>query len=262
MKVEQYTYWSMTINNPDENDWILVRNPNEKYIRQLIHTREVGEEGTEHIQAWVRLQRNNSMSFMKKLYPRAHLRFINRDEYNENTQVYAQKNDDTTGGAHINTINDPLPANDTLLYRVLEKGFDMLMDRDSKLKDHYDHEGINDVLNRIRLSSLYCDVVEREMIMERSGLEKIFVSPAYEKMKVKYWKEIIFRLKHKQEDGTNEGGQDNETCSGKEEDDDSEDYEEGSSETDEGHSEGASSSSYEEDDSRSSGKQRGWMAYR
>ena len=101
MPQPQFTYWSMTLNNPTDSEMVLIRNPNEKYIRQFVWTPEEGEEtGTPHIQGWLRLQRNQSLSFLKKLYPRAMFKGIEKDEYNENTHNYAQKNDGTERG-HI-----------------------------------------------------------------------------------------------------------------------------------------------------------------
>lgn len=204
MPIEQYTYWSVTINNPDENDYLIMRNPNEKYVRSLIWTPEKGEEGTEHIQAWVRLQRNQTLNFMKKLYPRAHLRNCDKDEYNENTHQYAQKNDDTTQGVHEITLNDPLPGSDTLLYRVVYHAFEKIYEVDQKVIQYA--ELANDVSqsvhsprflyvrDKLRFKDMEFDLVERQMILEKSGLEKIFISPSYEKMKQKYWKEILLRL--------------------------------------------------------------------
>ena len=151
MPIEQYTYWSVTINNPDENDYLIMRNPNDKYIRSLVWTPEVGEEGTEHIQAWIRLQRNQSLAFVKKLYPRAHLKPTDKDMYNENSHQYAQKNDETTAGNHHVVLNDPLPGADTILYKVLDQAFDRLMERDSDKLDLYEHEGLRYVINEIEL---------------------------------------------------------------------------------------------------------------
>jgi len=93
-----YTYWGLTINNPTENDFVLIRNHNEKYVRQTDWTLEKGE--TEHIQAYVRLHRNNTMTMMKKLYPRAHFTGLSTDEYELNMKNYATKEDVTTVGAH------------------------------------------------------------------------------------------------------------------------------------------------------------------
>lgn len=194
MPIEQYTYWSVTINNPEENDYVLVRNPNPKYIREMVWTPEVGAEGTQHIQAWIRLQRNQGMSFVKKLYPRAHLKPCDKDAYNENCHQYAQKNDETTAGNHHITLNDPLPANDTLLYKVLQRSFERLIEFDKELKSFYEEETVYGFLQRIHLKRLDTEFTERLMVTEKSGLEKIFCSPAYDRMKQRFWKEILIRI--------------------------------------------------------------------
>lgn len=199
MKVEQYTYWSVTINNPDENDYLIIRNPNDKYIRSLVWTpEEGGEEHTPHIQAWVRMQRNVTQAFMKKIYPRAHFRYITKDEYNENCHAYAQKNDETTKGTHHISLNDPLPANDTLLYQVLERSFEELLQVDRIFKSDYDASPRKElIVENITLKKLETGYIERAMVRERSGLEKIFVSPVYEKMKSRFWRDILYRIIHK-----------------------------------------------------------------
>lgn len=199
MPIEQYTYWSVTINNPDDNDYLIIKNPNEKYIRSMVWTPEEGEEGTKHIQGWVRFQRNQSMAFVKKLYPRAHIKPCDKDTYNENCHSYAQKDDDTTDGPHQIILNDPLPANDTLLYKVIEESFDTLSNENDTIANEFVKYQFDVAFsNKLTLSMLETNVTERMMIRDKSGLEKIFVSPAYEKMKSKYWREILYRLlKHK-----------------------------------------------------------------
>jgi len=232
------TYWSMTINNPDDNDAVLVRNPNDKYIRQLVWTVEEGEDGTEHVQGWVRLHRNNSMAFVKKLYPRAHLKPITKDEYNENCHDYAQKDDDTTRGAHVISLNDPLPAVDTILYRVLERVYER-MDADQKLAGLL----VNDML---RLTHQ----VEDEMVSDRAGLEKLFISGTYDKMKRRFYNQIISRLITKHADDNERQGSgesevhEAESISGS--DYEEEELEESSCETDEGFDSGGESDCQEE----------------
>ena len=105
----------MVINNPTENDYAIVLRGYPDHVRELVWTREVGEGGTEHIQAYVKLQRQQRMSFIKKLFPRGHFKPITRDEYAHNTIVYTQKDDATTAGQHRQTFNDPIPNADTLL---------------------------------------------------------------------------------------------------------------------------------------------------
>lgn len=181
------TYWSMTINNPTETDMVLVRNPNDRYIRQLVWTPEVGEDGTSHVQAWIRLQRNQSMAHVKKLYPRAHLKPITKDDYNENSQQYAQKEDDTTAGHHTISLNDPLPGVDTILYRVLEQMYDRTSSSNKA--------GVIPVNDMLKESQ----IIEDEMVSERAGLEKLFISGTYDKMKRRFYKQIISRLLSKRQ---------------------------------------------------------------
>ena len=148
----------------------------------MIWTPEEGEEGTKHIQGWVRLQRNQSLSFMKKLYPRAHLKPCKKDDYNENCHSYAQKNDQTTDGNHHILLNDPIPASDTVLYQVLERAFEKLLERDTEIQKLYLLDDIYIGLSpKVTLPKLRTTEIEREMVMDKSGLEKIFCSPVYEK---------------------------------------------------------------------------------
>lgn len=192
--IEQYTYWSVTINNPDDNDWLITRNPNSKYIREFVYTQEQGEEGTIHIQAWLRLQRNQSMAFVKKLYPRAHIKPLKKDEYNENCHNYAQKDDETTRGNHHITLNDPLPAVDQILYKVLQLAFEDKRKSDWRINKDLERGEMSDILTYTKLNDLHLDYFERKMITEKQGLEKIFISPSYEKIKLKYWREILTRI--------------------------------------------------------------------
>ena len=194
--LELYTYWSFTLNNPTDAEMILIKNPNEKYIREFVWTPEVGENGTPHVQGWIRLQRNNSKAFVIKLYPRAHFRGIAKDEYNENTHNYAQKTDVTTNGLHTITLNDPIPNADTQLYRVLREAFDRdyitLRDNSIFPESYTVQHGIRDLLFKGFMQTT--EQVELEMVTQKANLEKIFVSPTYEKMKKKYWRQILSRL--------------------------------------------------------------------
>ncbi|AXH75267.1 MAG: putative replication-associated protein [Cressdnaviricota sp.] len=195
MKLAQYTYWNMVINNPDENDQVLIENPNDKYVRQLIWTPEKGEEGTPHIQAWIRFQRNVGLSFVKKLYPRGHFRFIEKDDFLRNSIHYAQKEDDTTQGKHHISLMDPLPNNDSLLYQVLKRTFDEVHPSMMEMAvdpARYTHQhGIRDLT-----TTFHRDItrVEGEMVREKANLEKIFISPTYDRMKKRFWREILYRI--------------------------------------------------------------------
>jgi len=196
MKLAQYTYWSFTINNPDDNDKLIVENPNEKYVRQLIWTPEKGLEGTEHIQGFVRMQRNVGLSFMKKIYPRAHLKYVDRDEYLRNSVHYAQKNDETTQGKHHISINDPIPNADSTLYKVLERTLEIVypLERErANIPESYKVHHFIAMVNEKEFMK-HVSKVERAFVQEKAGYEKIFCSPTYERMKDKFWQDILVRI--------------------------------------------------------------------
>jgi len=243
MPLEQYTYWSMTINNPEENDYVLVRNPNSKYIRELVWTMEVGDEGTEHIQAWVRLQRNQGLSFVKRLYPRAHLKNCDKDEYNENCHNYAQKNDDTTAGNHHITLNDPIPSIERLILEVIAAAVEGLA-RSPPYDGRMDY-----CLKAVTYRSVSSEAlqVERDLVRQKGPMyAKVFVSPVYARLWKQYGEElfIFWRNSKQTEDARDEvyGEEGEEGAPGSGEGDEA-----SCGETDEGHEQSASDQSDEED---------------
>ena len=193
MSAQLATYWSVTINNPTENDYVIVRQPHTNHIREIVWTPEVGEDGTPHIQAFVRLQRNATMGMMKKLYPRAHLKPAVKDDYILNAERYAQKNDATTVGAHTITLVDPIPAVDTLLYRVLT----LTLDADGCGEDgRWSKTPSSMNLNRmLRLSR----EIEDDLVTKEARLEKLFLSPSYDRMKRRFWEQIMTRIINKRQ---------------------------------------------------------------
>jgi len=202
------TCWNMTINNPDENDYALVRQPNTQYVRHLIWTEEVGKEGTPHLQCWLKIMKQQRMSFVKKLFPRAKLIPLSNDEYNLNTANYVQKNDDTTTGAHVHNINPQVPDPVGLLTEVIE---DWLEIHWEELTDHSRRQvdqvhRINERLFSQKDCFRFLDKRERELIEQRPYICKLVLSPMYTKAKKYYWKEILEnRIQHKRDADDNEG---------------------------------------------------------
>jgi len=178
----------MTLNNPDENEMVLIRNPNSEYIRQLIWTLEEGEEGTPHVQAYVKLMKQQRQSFIKKLYPRAHFRSITSDEYKHNCHDYAQKNDDTTVGAHVITYNEQIPDVVQFLRKMLEEACgcdpsnDNQPDNAEAWMSHWYRP--NEILTR-------CLAVEKRAVAARPTVAKLLVSPTYTRVKKLYMREIV-----------------------------------------------------------------------
>lgn len=172
-------FWSMTINNFDETDLALVQNGYPDHCREIVHTIEKGEEGTPHIQAWVKLQRQQRLSFMKKLFPRGHFKALMSDEYIANTKRYAQKLDETAAAAAVHRFNDPMKTIETVMRKVIDRMMD-------------EYEDVED-LDRARKAA------ERDLVLEDYKFAKIFVSSTYKQM----WKhfghemyECVFNQRH------------------------------------------------------------------
>jgi len=217
------TCWSFTINNPDENDYVLVRNPNEQYIREIVWTPEQAE--TPHIQGWLKLMRQQRLSFVRKLFPRAHWTPITNDVYNLNSRNYAQKDDETTVGVHTTTINPVIPDAVGFLTQLIGE----------YVEDAQDGEDLEDV-GKI---SVYLESAERLHIASKPYLCKLVLSPIYAKAKKQYWKEILSnRIQHYDADdnqgqGTGETS-DDEAESTTSSDQEEEEFEESESGTEQG----------------------------
>lgn len=235
-------FWSVTINNYDDKDLAIIRNGYPDYCREIVHTLEEGEQGTPHIQAWVKLQRQQRMSFMRKLFPGGHFKPLTSAEYVQNTKMYAQKQDETTQSAHVHVFHDPTGTVEALIPQVIHR-----------MWDHSEWMHSDSTVDGVRQQ------VEREMVTENYRLAKVFVSAVYKQM----WKQFgesmlsaISRVSEKEHthththtdekfsrrgsitnDAEEDGEEDTEDYSGSEEED-GEDYTEGDGSGDEAYSEG------------------------
>lgn len=163
-------FWSVTINNYDDRDLAIVRNGYPDYCREIIHTLEEGKEGTPHIQAWVKLQRQQRMSFLRKLFPGGHFKPLTSAEYVENTKQYAQKNDETTRSAHVHVFHDPTGTLESIMKQVI-----LAMSKEMSY-EIYDNS----------LLPVYRKLIEKRMVEKDYKLAKIFVSATYKAM----WKDF------------------------------------------------------------------------
>lgn len=257
------TYWRMTINNPDERDYALVKQGYPDDIRKIIWTPEEGENGTPHIQAYIQMKRSVRLSHMKKLFPGANFGTSTSAEWRLNQHNYPQKDDETTRGPHVIQNNDPLHTIEGTLRRVVER----MVSEDGDSEPDLD-------LSRRR--------VEKAMVVEDYTMAKVFVSSTYKTMWKDFGVEIYECLFAKwqeaqvpgkvrvensdthththaekifsreggitDEDGKDsEGGEDDADLSEGEEDAEGEGDEDSGSEADEGYGESSSDQSDEED---------------
>jgi len=264
-----HTHWRMTINNYDETDLALVQQGYPDHIRQLVYTLEEGEEGTPHIQAFIKMKRDCRLSHMKKLFPRGNFGAMDSSEWKLNQQRYAQKLDETATSPAVITNWDPLLSIEGVLKDVCRKMYDEFQTRQYKKVGH----PTNTEFFWVR------DSVQREMVGQNDyKYAKVFVSATYKAMWKEYGRLIYHNLEptfrraeeesHVEipvsthththtdenisvsEDITNAEAEDDlqGTSEGDGPEGDGEDYEECTTSSDEGYSEGSGSESDEEDD--------------
>jgi len=68
--MSQGKHWCITLNNPDDGEclgWSV------EEMQYLICGKEVGKEGTPHLQGYVQFKKKKKLSAVKKFWPRAHL---------------------------------------------------------------------------------------------------------------------------------------------------------------------------------------------
>jgi len=167
-----HTHWGMVINNYTETDLALVQQGYPDHIRQFIYTLERGEQGTPHIQAFIKMKRDCRLSHMKKLFPTGHFNFLDSSEYRLNAQRYAQKLDDTAETGATITNGDPLHTVEgtirTIINRMIEN-----------------YATIRDLQRQRRIA-------EEEAVMADYTMAKVFVSATYQAM-WKHWGITMFR---------------------------------------------------------------------
>jgi len=240
-------FWEFTINNYTPTDIALLQQGYPDQIKQLVYSQEVGEEGTPHVQAYLRLPRQQRLSYVKKLFPRGHFRAITCEVYNLNAQRYPQKQDHTSDGPVIITNNqfpDPIAE---------------LMDVIDEAMGDDEFRSLKDLLDLVRQTEFL-------RVIEKPSRAKFYVSPLYTKVKATYFLEIKIAVvdrrnlrnyeahthTHTQAESSSDSSSITNEAPFREvlfsTDQGGEDYEECSGEEDESHSSGSGSSSSENGD--------------
>lgn len=94
MNTKRARAWCFTLNNYTEGE---VKSIDEVECRYMIYGREVGEEGTPHLQGYVYFQCQKTGSAVKKLLPRAHLE-VAKGNPEQNVQYCSKQGDVTERG--------------------------------------------------------------------------------------------------------------------------------------------------------------------
>ena len=93
--------WCFTINNPTPEDYALFPLPT-ALVQYCIYGREIGDDGTPHLQGYVQFRNRIRFNKVKELLPRSHLE-VQRARSNSAAKEYCEKEDPTPheeGGVH------------------------------------------------------------------------------------------------------------------------------------------------------------------
>ena len=189
------THYAITINNPDENDRAMCVRGHPDYFKHFVWQEEVGADGTPHIQGLVKLHRNQRFSFMKKLFPRAHLTTLTSDEHRENMLHYVQKNSDDGSNTH-HQLGGETPADALQLLQKFmgiyaqEKGLKALEEAYSVDVTKLYVEQIIPDRTHINKARIGIEVHERQAVISSPSISKTLVGPLYGNLKKKYFVEI------------------------------------------------------------------------
>lgn len=176
-------FWGMVINNYDDNDLVIIRTGYPDHCRELIHTLEQGENGTPHIQAWLKLQRQQRLSFVKKLFPRANFKPLTSDEYVANAKAYAQKQDTTARSPAIHTFHDPMITLESVMRQLVA---DVI--QDTSEKDYMDERCPEQCWDR---ATYHLDSIKRQMVRDDFRHAKQFVSATFKTIWKEYGREVF-----------------------------------------------------------------------
>lgn len=221
MTMSTATYWAYTLNNPDDNETALVHSLFERAshaIKSNVFQHETGAEGTPHFQGLVTLQKQQRLSFVRKLLPRAHWTPCTKAEHIENMKAYVQKRDETSEGTTTTQQSNP-PVMDAL--SLLRKMIQDSLQAEGHLLS-YEEWSSPDNAARIcaatdrRTYRRYCEEMrtgddghwdhfrkhlkrdELSLVEDDPYNAKVFIQPAYTRLKKDYLEQIYKheRVKH------------------------------------------------------------------
>jgi len=182
-------FWNFTLNNPTPEEMTILEHVASEYLREIVWTPEKGKDGTPHLQGWIKLHRQQRLSFMKKFLNRAHWKPLTSAEYIFNAKHYAQKQDETSQGATIHRFYDALPSIENMIKRVAEK----CCNADIEIVKNYCKHIRHTKTDRVAFMTLRREQ-ERELVESDYRLAKILVSATYCKMWEEFGNAMLFNI--------------------------------------------------------------------
>lgn len=186
---ESGTVWSITINNPNEEDREALK-AWPSFVKELIGQDEVGENGTLHFQGMVKTKYTVKFSALKKWVSRAH---IEKCRNSKALEQYVQKAETAVENTQVR-MSESVSENKEY---VIPSKFPRLVVK--KAKEYFDKEDWRvdgkwfDIYEDYTTKSFQDAVVNatiREMIKEGWHIELLAVNPQVMKALQKYFLEL------------------------------------------------------------------------
>lgn len=183
-------FWGFTLNNPTDDEMTILEHVAPEYLREIVWTPEIGADGTPHLQGWLKLHRQQRLSFMKKFLGRAHWVPLCSSEYIFNTKHYAQKHDDTAVGATIHRFYASNPTLESLLKRVVEK----IIRTDLELVKRFSQPMTRLSNTDLRSWTTMRREAEEEVVESDYRLAKILSSDVYMRMWKMFGRQMAYNI--------------------------------------------------------------------
>lgn len=183
---ESGTVWSITINNPSEDDRTALKTwPS--FVKETVYQDEVGENGTLHIQGMVKCKYTVKFQSIKKWLERAHIEKARNSEALKN---YVMKAETAIPGTQV---SECVSQNENKEY-VQPSKFPRLVVKYAKKymeelgwKINGEWYDMYEVYDRKHFVDAVIDATIRQMIREGWHIELLAVNPAIMKALRTYW---------------------------------------------------------------------------
>jgi len=184
---ETGTVWSITINNPTEDDRTALKTwPS--FVKETVYQDEIGEENnTLHIQGMVKCRYTVKFNSIKRWLTRAHIQKARNSDALKN---YVQKSETAVPGTQVSESVSPLENKE---YVIPSKFPRLVVKYAKKYMEVHDWKvngvwyDMYEVYNRKHFVDAVIDATIRQMIREGFHIELLAVNPAIMKALRTYW---------------------------------------------------------------------------